>query len=371
MRLSISTNFQDDYIDEIKKFSVKEVYGKLNTDFVGGGRPSFMLPVIGKKKLGLFIKELHLNGIKFNYLLNSTCLNNREVTKKGYNKIRSDLDWLSEIGTDSVTVAISFLGQIIKKHYPQFNLHVSAFAGVRSLRHAQYWEELGADVITLEPQTLNREFSIIKNISSNIKAELQVIANQGCLYCCPNVNYHANLVSHASQSKHRSKGFLIDYCAFECKTSRLNEKVNFIRADWIRPEDMKEYEKVGVKNFKLIQRNWTTMELVRVIKAYSEREYKGNLADLVEFLFRENTFLTLSRKIKYFLHPFKGDLYGAWKKYRRIKQKVGSVEIDNKSLDGFLDIFKKESCQMKNCNICRYCHTVADKVVKIDTKQRI
>ncbi len=120
MKISVGTNFQDDYIDGIKKFQVKEVYGKLTADFIGGGRPSFMLPVIRKKKLELFIKELHRNGIQFNYLLNSTCLSNLEVTKKGYNKIRRDLDWLSKIGTDSITVAIAHLGKIIKKHYPRF-----------------------------------------------------------------------------------------------------------------------------------------------------------------------------------------------------------------------------------------------------------
>lgn len=364
MEISVSTNFQDDFIPMIKKFPVKEVYGKLTEDFIGGGRPSFILPDIGRKRIEKFIKELHKNSLEFNYLLNSTCLNNQEVTKNGYNRIRRDLDWISKIQIDSVTVSISYLAKIIKQHYPQLKLKVSAFAGVRSLRQAQYWEELGADVITLEPQSINREFSLIKNIASNIKVNIQLIVNQGCLYSCPNVLYHANLFSHFSQAEHYSKGFLIDYCSIECKNLKLKEKVNFIRADWIRPEDINEYEAIGVKHFKIIQRNWPTARLEKTIEAYIKKGYEGNLADIIEFLCTENI-LSFSKKLKYSFYSLKNNLFGALKFHSDIKSLKKVVEIDNTLLKNFIDIFKKESCQFKNCQICRYCHTVAERVVKI------
>lgn len=350
----------------IRKFPIEEVYGKVTEDFIGGGRPSFILPAIGRKGVEKFVKELHKNGIKFNYLLNSTCLDNQEVTSRGYKRIRRDLDWISKLEADSVTVSISYLAKIVKECYPQFKLKVSAFAGVRSLRQAQYWEALGADVITLEPQTMNREFGIIKNITSNIKAKIQVIVNQGCLYFCPNVLYHANLFSHSSQINHYSKGFLIDHCVLECKMLKLKEKVNFIRADWIRPEDINEYEAAGVKNFKIIQRNWTTARLEKTIGAYVKREYDGNLADIIEFLCSEDVFLSLSKKIKYSFHSFGANLSGALKFYRDIKSLKRVVHIDNALLKNFIDIFKNESCQLKNCDTCRYCHLIADRVVKIE-----
>ncbi len=365
MEFSVSTNFQDDFIPMIKKFPIGEVYGKATQDFIGGGRPSFILPDIRKKCIKRFIKELHKNGIKFNYLLNSTCLDNQEITRKGYQRIRKDLDWISKMEVDSVTVSISYLAKIIKEYYPQIKLKVSAFAGVRSLRQAKYWEELGADVVTLEPQTMNREFGIIKNITSNTKAKIQLIVNQGCIYSCPNVLYHANLFSHSSQVNHYSQGFLIDHCALECKTEKLKEKVNFIRADWIRPEDIPEYEAIGVKDFKIIQRNWPTVRLEKTIGAYVQKEYSGNLADIIEFLFAKNVFLSFSKKLKYSFYALQANLSGALKFYKDIKGLKKNVHIDNVLLKNFIDIFKSESCQLKNCDTCRYCHAIADRVVTI------
>jgi len=366
MEFSVSANFQDDFIQMISKFSIGEVYGKVTEDFIGGGRPSFILPDVKKRGIERFIKELHKNGVKFNYLLNSTCLDNQEITRRGYRRIRKDLDWISRMEVDSVTVSISYLAKIIKEYYPQIKLKVSVFAGVRSLRQAKYWEDLGADVITLEPQTMNREFAIIKNITSNTKAKIQLIVNQGCLYSCPNIVYHANLSSHASQINHYSKGFLIEHCSIECKLAKLKEKVNFIRADWIRPEDITEYEAIGVKNFKIIQRNWPTARLEKAIGAYVRKEYDGNLADIIEFLFAENVSLSFYKKIKYFFNACNINLPGTIKFYKDIKSLKKKVYIDNSLLKGFLDIFKKESCQFKNCDNCRYCHIIADRVVKVE-----
>ena len=40
MKLSVATNFDDELIDKLKDYPVYEVYGKLQQDYVGGGRPS-------------------------------------------------------------------------------------------------------------------------------------------------------------------------------------------------------------------------------------------------------------------------------------------------------------------------------------------
>lgn len=369
MHLSVSANFQNDFIESIKKYPVEEVYGKIPADFIGGGRPSIMVPSISKKGIQNFIKNLHLNSIEFNYLLNSTCLNNQELTNKGYKNIRRCLDWLSKIETDTITVAMPYLCEIIKLQYPHFKIKVSAFAGITNLSQVKYWEELGADMVTLEPQTMNREFGIIQHITRNTNVNIQLIVNQGCLYSCPNVKHHSNLMSHASQKNHYLKGFYIDYYAMKCKFLKLNEKVNFIRNSWIRPEDVHEYESIGVKHFKIIQRNWPTEKLEKIIRAYIERKYEGNLADLEEFLFGQNIFLSKWRQFKYFFRPFSINLYKLWKLYKNIKSIESYIEIDNKALAGFIEIFKKESCQLKNCAECRYCYDIAQKVVKIKNRE--
>ena len=38
------------------------------------------------------------------------------------------------------------------------------------------------------------------------------------------------------------------------------------------------------------------------------------------------------------------------------------VQIDNRSLNGFMDRFLREGCQDTDCDACRYCHQWADRV---------
>ena len=42
MKFTVGTNWQKDLISKIKRDSVKELYGKLAYDFVGGGRPAYI-----------------------------------------------------------------------------------------------------------------------------------------------------------------------------------------------------------------------------------------------------------------------------------------------------------------------------------------
>jgi collagenase-like PrtC family protease len=330
-----------------------------------------MVPWITQKGLARLIKNIHLADMEFNYLLNSTCIDNRETTSKGYRSIRKLLDWLSEIGADSVTVSMPFLCELIRKHYPHFKVKVSAFACVHNIHQVKSWENIGADMITLEPQTMNREFVQIENITHNCDTDIQLIVNQGCLYSCPNVRFHSNLFSHSSQKNHFLHGFMIDYHAFKCRYMKLDDPVNFIRSDWIRPEDLSEYETIGVKHFKIIQRNWTTEKIKKILTAYSLRRFDGNFAELSEFLFGENIMLGPIRKAIYFFRPLSVNLFHLRCLYMNTRGLSDILEIDNRKLDGFINRFKNESCREKNCEECRYCHETADRTVKILDKDAL
>lgn len=87
MRLSVATNFKKDFIPAIAKYNtLKEIYGKLSEDVIGGGRSSYMFSHVGKKSVERHVRDAHKHGIRFNYLLNASCLGNSEFTKKGQNK---------------------------------------------------------------------------------------------------------------------------------------------------------------------------------------------------------------------------------------------------------------------------------------------
>lgn len=372
MKFSVATNFQDDFIKKINKKEIYGIFGKLTSDFVGGGRSSYVLPSISKRKLQRHINEAHANGLQFNYLLNAACLGNREFTLRGQREIHKLLDWLEEMEVDSVTVAIPYLLKLVKKKYHRFKAYISLISNINNLGIAKYWEDLGADLITLKSSDLNRDFAMLRKIRKHIKCELQLIANNSCLSFCPFVSYHSVINSHASQSRDSSGGFIIDYCILNCKYIRLKDPVNFIRCDWIRPEDVHYYEEVGIDSLKIVDRTRLTDAVALAVDAYTKRRYDGNLADLIPS-YQAKSFLRGKRKfglaLKYLMRPFSINFL-LLKKLSKIPPGL-DVYIDNRALDGFLEFFVQGKCIGQGaCSECGYCYRVAEKVVKIDEGYR-
>jgi collagenase-like PrtC family protease len=210
--------------------------------------------------------------------------------------------------------------------------------------------------------------------------DLQLIVNNWCRQDCAIAGNHAVGLSAASQKK--SKGFPLDFCSLYCNHMRLEEPVNYIRANWIRPEDTGIYEEMGYANFKIVERNTPTAILLERVKAYHERRYDGNLMTIFQnyayhfdkFSEREKDAYSRKRMIKYFIKPRAVNLL-KFLKVIRFGEKgsvlfplrgKNPVYIDNRKLDGFIDYFSKNSCQDRDCDSCRYCHRWADKVVEID-----
>src|ERR1017187_4144701 len=98
VRFSVACNFDPELINRISDYPVYEVYGKLPADFFGGGRPSFYLPDVGREELKKYVAHAHSKGIEFNYLLNSSSMDNVEFTTEGQRELRKLLDWLTEAG---------------------------------------------------------------------------------------------------------------------------------------------------------------------------------------------------------------------------------------------------------------------------------
>ncbi|MBI2878394.1 MAG: U32 family peptidase [Candidatus Rokubacteria bacterium] len=385
MRLSVATNFEPDLIEALQGYPVYELFGKLPADPLGGGRASYMLSPLPRRALAAHIRDAHRHGIRFNYLLNAACLDNREWTQRGQREIRRLLDWLAEIGVDAVTVSLPYLLELIKRCYPQFQVTVGVFAGVDHVQKAKMWEGLGADCITLESLSVNRRFSLLASLREHVGCDLMLLVNTNCLQSCPFSQAHMVALSHASQAGHPSRGFLLDYCFLWCTRMKLADPVNYIRSDWIRPEDLGHYEALGYDRFKLAERNAPTEVMARRVRAYSQRRYDGNLLDLVQgwgFRGGQEPSRYFGRglfwRLATFLKPWQVNPLRLLA-IRRLAEAQGMlsplrreppVVIDNRALDGFLEFFFHVDCHERDCETCRYCHPWAERAVRIDPEFR-
>lgn len=345
MRLNIPTNFDPHLIENLDGLPIDTVYGKMQRDTIGGGRPSKALPEVIRDEIAEHIKLVHQKGFEFNYLLNSSCIGNLASAADFDTTFRHYLDWISAIGADWVTVSIPYLIEIILQHYPNLKVSVSVFSHVDSVDQALFYASFGVHEITVV-QLYNRDFTFLKKMRENLSTDIQIIANNACLLGCPYRRYHANINSHSTQLGEEDIGF--DYPTISCTKKRLQNPEEFIKSPWIRPEDTPYYEAIGIDKFKISGRTKSTPWLLKTIRAYAEKTSPENLADLLSI----------------------PNGPGSYRQKSYEGAEGAGVFIDSKKLNGFLEPFTRRSCQITNCSACGYCLEIAHKVVQIEDGEK-
>lgn len=391
MKYSIGTNFDPGLIEVIKRNDpekkIKSVFGKLQKDIFGGGRSSYVLPKVSWRQLREHIEECHKANLDFNYLINPQCYGSKEMDGKYNKELDRYVEDLMEIGVDAVTINSPYLTEKLKKKYPKLKITIGLYAYVESLQRVKYWEELGADELTLGDNFI-RDFELLEKTLyhvKNTKTEVRLIGNNICLHDCPYGISHGNAQSHASEKGDDSSNFSVDFCMMKCTFMRINDPTQFVSSAWIRPEDIRIYdelcEKVGVETFsiKLLDRTRTTDYLENVIRAYVGERFEGNLLDIMNL---PSTKGLESVDVK---GAVKEALKGRYNvkgimKYKDIFD-IPDIHVDNRALDGFIDYFVNHGkpCDAKICEtyqdeetlpyMCNYCKTWAKKSVSMDDKE--
>jgi len=379
--LSVATNFRPDFADAMAGYPVTEAFGKLTSDRIGGGRASFMLQPLGVSGFRRHVQELRERGIGFNYLLNPACMDNREFTRSGQRDLMRMLDFVEDCGIGAVTISLPFLLPIIKRRYPKLKVRVGVYARVDCVSKARFWEDMGADCITLESISVNRDFGALERIRKAIRLELQLIVNSNCLMHCPLSGQHMVNLSHASQKGHKSHGFMIDYCVLKCSHEKLKDPANYLRSEFIRPEDLGAYIDIGYSSFKVLERGAPTPVMAKRVRAYSEGRFDGNLLELIQpYGYKESTAGGTAGRLgfwRYFLRPDAARISGLMK-LRRLAAKRGMlsplegepVYLDNKALDGFIEGFRDRDCRETGCGTCGHCAMYAKRAVRVDEVYR-
>jgi collagenase-like PrtC family protease len=368
MKYSVACNWDPELLERLshESSSVDTLFGQITDDPFGGGRGSFLAPKVLREQAKEFISDAKKRGFHFNYLFNGACQDNLEMTREGNRLLFNHIEWVAKTGADMVTVTLPILLVWIKRHFPDFKVVVSSWARVANVKRAKYWEDLGADEIILA-ESATRDFAALRSMRRALRCTLEVIANPSCLYLCYLDTNHINMMSHSAQGGHISGGFVLDHCQVYCQRIKLGKPDELIKARWIRPEDVADYDEVGIDSLKLLERFRTTETMMQVVRAYEKRRFDGNLVELLT-LPRQNAYNPPN--LEYLIRPDlvnidlmlqMADIFGY--------SFSDVIQIDNRQLDGFAEHFKTHNCYHSSCDECGYCRRWAEKVVRVDREK--
>jgi collagenase-like PrtC family protease len=342
MRLCVATCWEDEYLRRLAGLrtddaTVYEVFGALARSASGSGRDAAIVPDVSIELAEQHVALAHTLGLRFNYLMNGSCLGGVEFSRAGRESLVAQIRWVDRVGADAVTVATPFLVQLARAIAPRLEIVVSTIAHVDSVAAARIYRDLGAHRITVSLM-INRDLSLLRTLASEASCELELLANEMCLYRCPFRAYHFDLMAHGSQLADR--GPATEYPHLLCSARRMLHPAELLKARFIRPEDVSAYERCGIDLIKVAGRGHDAATLLRAAEAYLKRRFDGNLLDLTD--------LGL---------------------YRAPGVAPPALYLDNRALDGFLEAVAGIDCA-RACGVsCTHCDALAASAVTMSGRK--
>jgi collagenase-like PrtC family protease len=275
------------------------------------------------------LQNFKRQGIKLDLLFNANCYGGRAVSQSLENEVLSIIEHLEHTvgGADIVTTTSLAIARTVKKYFPNIEVRASVNMRIGTIQAMEYVSGL-FDSFYLQRDT-QRDLEYVKRVhkwcDDNNKG-LCLLANSGCLYCCPGQTFHDNMVAHDAEIDEMKN--IENWTPFVCWNILRKKEMHkaLLQSTWIRPEDLHNYD--GLTDVvKLATRLHSHPRMV--LDAYTKGSFNGNLLDLLEPSYSS------------LLAPF---------------------YIDNKSFPA--DWFKQTSKCGHNCEICNYCQKTLEQVLK-------
>ncbi|KGI39237.1 DUF3656 domain-containing U32 family peptidase [Clostridium tetani] len=217
----------------------------------------------------------HIYGVKV-YVTVNILLKEKEL-KEALEYIR----YLYNIGVDALIIQDTGLFYLIKKHFPDFELHASTQMTVHNIQGAKLLQDVGFERIVL-----SRELSMeeIKDISNNLKVETEVFVHGALCICYSGQCLMSSLIGGRSGNRGR--------CAQPCRlpyTIINNENNQKQKAYLLSPKDVCTIENVedlilsGAQSFKIEGRMKRPEYVAGVVTSYREvinSFYKKNIKEI-------------------------------------------------------------------------------------------
>jgi collagenase-like PrtC family protease len=220
-------------------------------------------------------------GVKLDLLLNANCYGAEGLSQSLANRICSIVDHLGTgIGLDAVTTTSLMVARTMKQHFPEIDVRASINMRIGTVKGMEYVAGY-FDSFNLQRE-YNRDFERIDEIKRWADANgktIHFLANSGCMNFCSGQVFHDNLVAHEAEISRTLN--IAGWNPSQCWNYLADREhwVALLQNSWVRPEDIGRYDR-HFPVAKLATRMHANPR--RVIQAYCEGEYAGNLLDLLE-----------------------------------------------------------------------------------------
>lgn len=266
-------------------------------------------------------------GVKLDLLLNASCYGGQGFSRRLANLVCSiTAHLLDTVGLDVVTTMSPLIAETVKQNFRGVDVRASVNMRLGTVKSLEYVAEL------FDSFYLQREYNRVLERVVKLKEwcvkrgkQLYMLANSGCLSFCSVQTFHDNLVAHEKEVSEMVN--VADEAPARCWDYYQQKEnwVTFLQNSWVRPEDVHHYEP-HFSAMKLAMRMHANPR--KVIRAYCEKEFSGNLPDLLE--------------------PGHGSLFAPY-------------IVDNSRFPA--DWFERTTTCDKTCETCDYCASVLDRVL--------
>lgn len=347
--LKIGSNFDFQMIERIKEINdnhinctVDEVYGSRKESAKFTARPVFRLPDIERNSFCDYIKRLSAIGVSFNYTLNSSFIGGKGEIIVNEREILEYIRFLSCSGVRVITVALPLMAEYIRTVDKNIGIEISTIAHIDTVTQVAMWKEKYGVSKICGNLYKNREITFLKKLATYCNKEhivLTLMVNEFCSNGLETGSGATNCIYRDHCYELHSLGYGVNeriYCDYpmgRCIQSR-SKATDWIKANFIRPEDLKLYNRIGINHFKITGRTGSTKYMLKVLKAYADEYFSGNVLEL-------------------------------WKHLETINGSEDDSEfsphhyISNRALDSFLNYWfynEQHICANEECGVsCTYC----------------
>lgn len=355
--LKIGSNFDFLLIDKIREINechadcvIDELYGSRRESAELTARPAFRLPDIDRNAFREYIRQLSDSNILFNYTLNSSYLGSKDDIQRKESAILEYIRFLSDSGVAIITVTLPIIAEYIRFVDKKIGIEISTIAHIDTVTQAAIWRERYSISKVCSNLYKNREIKFLKNLADYCNKNgivLSVMVNEFCgnglreSSGATNCIYRDHCYSLHSIGYDEDDQVCGNYPMGRCIQSRA-KPTDWLKMSFIRPEDLKLYNSIGINHFKVTGRTGSTDYILKVAKAYADGYFNGNLLELWKHLETINDSITDSK-----YNP--------------------SCNINNKKLENFLKFWfenEQHNCADEECGVsCTYCDNYYDEYI--------